>query len=381
MPDPVRIAVILAGGAGERFWPLSRRDRPKQLLRLTRADQSMLEEAVERIAPLIPRERILILTSRNLVGPIRSALTELPPENVVGEPDKRNTAGALAYAAAVALQRFGTGGDGAGGAAITMAVLTADHRIGQPERFLQTVGVAMEAAEQHKALVTIGVLPDRPETGYGYIETPEASEAVILDAVTSGDRPPALPVARFREKPDLATAEKFVDTGRFFWNSGMFFWTVESFLDELETASPAHAGAARAMAASLAAGDTAAADARFGELENISIDFALMEKARNVLVVRADFDWDDVGALDALARNLPVDAAGNVAVGDPILIDAKDCIVYNDPGEGAMAVAVVGVEGLAVIVTRDGVLVLPRDRAQDAKAVVNELNARNAGQV
>jgi mannose-1-phosphate guanylyltransferase len=379
--SPLRIAVILAGGAGERFWPLSRRDRPKQLLRLTRVDQSMLAEAVERIAPLIPYERILIITARHLVEPIQAALPALPAANVVGEPDKRNTAGALAYAAAAVLARF-VDTAAFSGRRISMAVLTADHRIAQSARFRQTVEAALRAAEEHGALVTIGVVPDRAETGFGYIEAPEAAaRQAQAEAGEAGDDPQVLPVSRFREKPDRATARGFVDSGRFYWNSGMFFWTLEGFMDELAEASPAHAEAVRAMADALAAGDEARADDLFRGLPDVSIDYALMEKARNVMVARADFQWDDVGALDALARNLPADAAGNVAVGDPVLIDAKDCIVYNEPGAEAMAVAAVGVEGLAIVVTRDGVLVIPRERAQDVKKVVAELNRRDAGQL
>jgi mannose-1-phosphate guanylyltransferase len=161
----------------------------------------------------------------------------------------------------------------------------------------------------------------------------------------------------------------------------MFFWTLEAFLRELESAAPAHARAARAIAQALTDGDQTRADALFADLPDISIDYALLEKARDVLVARADFEWDDVGALDALARNLPADASGNVAVGDPILIDAEGCIVYNEPGASAMAVGVVGTRDLVVVVTRDAVLVLPRERAQDVKKVVAALNDRKAAQL
>ena len=190
-----------------------------------------------------------------------------------------------------------------------------------------------------------------------------------------------LPVVRFREKPDLEAARAYVASGHFFWNSGMFFWTLDAFMEELGTATPAHAEAVGGMRAALAAGDAARAEALFAGLSDISIDYALMEKARRVLVVRAEFPWDDVGSLDALARNLPADAGGNVALGDPILIDAKDNIVYNEPGAEEMAVAVVGVEGLAVVVTRDGVLVIPKERAQDVKQVVGELKRSGASQL
>lgn len=373
-PNPfTRIAIILAGGAGERFWPLSRRCHPKQLLCLASKDQTLLAEAIERIAPLIPRERIFIITSRALVEPIRQALTSLPPENVIGEPCKRNTAGALTYAAAQMIARYGE----PDAARISMAILTADHRIDDPARFRATVEAALAAAEQDGALATIGVGPTRPETGYGYIEVPENIEPIIYGA----DWPPVYPVERFREKPDLATAEHFLATGRFFWNSGMFFWRLDRFLDELDLATPAYAEAARAMASLNLAGNSDQADRIFETLEDISIDYALMEHARNVVTVRADFAWDDIGAWDALDRGYPHDAQGNVTIGDPVLIDVKDSIVYNEPGAPKMAVSVIGVEGLAIVVSGDAVLVVPKDRAQEVKRAVNELKKRGAGQL
>lgn len=375
MTQPLRIAIIMAGGAGERFWPLSRRTRPKQLLRLTRVDQSMLEEAVERIAPIVAREHIYVVTARHLVEPIREAATGLPPENIIGEPCKRNTAGCLVYAAAVVQRRHGDEGR-----PITMAVLTADHRIGEADLFRTTVETALAAAEQHGALVTLGIEPTRAETGYGYIEVAEGANPCALEGAQPG-APEVYAVQHFREKPDAPTAESYAASGRHFWNSGMFFWTMEAFLRELEQATPAHAEAVRTIAEALAAGDDDAADRLFAALNDISIDYALLERARRVLVVRARFPWDDVGALDALARCLPADEAGNVAVGDPLLIDTRNCMVYNEPGAEAIAVAAVGVEGLTIVVTRDGVLVMPRDRAQDVRSVVSELRRRGAPQL
>lgn len=368
-----RVAIIMAGGSGERFWPLSRRKRPKQLLRLTSPDYTMLEEAIGRIAPQVPADRIFVATSRALVEPIRQARTIAPDENIIGEPAKRNTAGALAYAAAQMLARFGE----ENAERVTMAILTADHQIEGAEGFRATVGAALETAEQSGALVTIGIPPTRPETGYGYIEIGEGPES----GDKAGDAPTVHPVARFREKPDLAAAREFIATGRFFWNSGMFFWRLDSFLNELALTSPAHAEAARAMAAALRAGDEARVDAIFGGLEDISIDYALLERARHVKVVRATFGWDDVGAWDALERAWPHDEAGNVTHGDPVLIEARDCIVYNEPGAGRMAVAAIGVEGLAIVVSENGVLVVPKERAQDVKRAVAELKKRGAPQL
>ncbi len=372
--DVLRVCVIMAGGAGERFWPVSRRLRPKQLLNLTSPDHTLLEESIDRILPLIPPERIWIATARSLVEPIRQARTGVPDRNVIGEPCKRNTAGCLAYAAACLLARYPDRVP----EGLSMAVLTADHRIDPAQQFRRTVEAALEAAERDGALVTIGVVPTRAETGFGYIEVPQ--DAAPLAGPARG-LPPVYPVARFREKPDPATAEEYVRAGRFLWNSGMFFWRLDRFMAELGAASPAHAEAIPVMVGALKADDEPAAEQVFERLPDISVDFALMEKAERVATARAEFHWDDVGAWDALNRGWPRDAAGNVTRGDPVLVDAHNCIVYNDPGAARTAVAAIGVEDLIIVVTNDGVLVTPKGRAQDVKQAVAELKARGAEQV
>jgi len=367
----------MAGGVGERFWPLSRQARPKQLLNLDDPRRCLLLEAVERLVPLIPPERILVVTGKALLEPIRAAQVGVPDKNVLAEPLKRNTAGCLAYAAAVAATRFGDPEK------ITMAVVTADHRIGPPARFRATLETALGAAETRNALVTIGVRPARPEPGYGYIEVAESAERNTSPASAAGSETAAqvLPVLQFREKPDRATAETFLRTGRFYWNSGMFFWKLGTFLSEMRTASPPIHQAIEDMIQALADGNALALERLFAGLPDISIDCALLEKAKHRLVVVSDLIWDDIGAWDALARTFPPDAAGNVAIGDPILVDSSDCIVYNDPGAAKMAVGVVGMQDVAVIVTGDAVLVVPKQRAQDVKEIVKALKARHAPQL
>ncbi len=365
-----RVGVVLAGGSGERFWPLSRKHRPKQLLRLTSAHETMLGEAVSRVAPLIPPEHVYIVTGAHLVQPIREAGIGVPPENVIAEPSKRNTAGALAYATAVLLANYG--GDGSN---LSMAVTTADHEIGEPERFRATINTALTAAEQDDVLAIMGMAPTRPETGYGYIQVADG------DPTVSGDGVAVYPVKAFHEKPNRDQAHDFIATGRYFWNGGMFFWRVSVFLDELRQASPAHAAAIADMTEAQRLGDAEAVRTHFERLDDISIDYALMEHARHVHMARADFPWDDVGAWTALDRTYPKDGQGNVAVGDPVLVDTKDCIVYNDLGATDMAVSVVGAEDLVVVVTKDAVLVIPKDRAQDVRRAVQELKERDAGQL
>jgi len=363
--DIRRAGVIMAGGSGERFWPLSRRQRPKQLLRLTSETQTMLGEAVSRLEPVIPPEHVYIVTGKHLVAPIRDAQVGIPDENVIAEPCKRNTSGALAYAAAHLVAKYGLPAD-----AISMAVTTADHLVSDGTKFCASVEIALDAAESRDALATFGVVPTRPETGYGYIQIPE-----------SADDNPVHPVTAFHEKPNRERAEDFMASGRYFWNSGMFFWKISAFLYELETARPELAKATSAMIEAMRAGNEADVEAVFEGLEDVSIDYALMEHAKNVVVVRADFPWDDIGAWPALDRTYKRDENGNVTAGDPIVVESEDCIVYNEPGAEAMAVGVVGVEDLVVVVTSDAVLVMPKDRAQDVRQVVKELKARQAKQL
>jgi len=370
MSSMQRVAVVMAGGSGERFWPLSRRTRPKQLLKLTSHDQTMLDEAVARMAPLVPAEHIYVITGEHLVGPIKASGLAIPAENILAEPAKRNTAGALAYTAAALLARYG--GDGS---RISLAVTTADHDIREPDVFRRTVDAAMAAAEQEEALVTLGIVPTRPETGYGYIQIDRDSTSKIRNAVA------VTPVRAFHEKPSRERAEDFIAEGNYYWNSGMFFWRISTFLSELEQARPALAESVRKMAAAMAAKDDTTVRAEFDALEDISIDYALMEHAKRVAMARAEFPWDDVGAWTALDRSYAKDENGNVAVGDPVLSDVSDCIVYNDAGGDAMAVGVVGMNNVIVVVTHDAVLVLPKDRAQDVRHAVQELKKRNAKQL
>ena len=287
---------------------------------------------------------------------------------MIAEPCKRNTCGALAYAAAHLLAEHG--GDGAD---LSMAITTADHLIGEEDRFREIVLAALDAAETQDALAVLGVVPTRPETGYGYIQ-------IRGDGAAADGAIPVYPVSAFHEKPNRERAQDFMASGRHFWNSGMFFWKVSTFLTELDEACPEFATATRAMAKAKQAGDEQAVRAVFEGLENISIDYALMERAKKVIMARADFPWDDVGAWPALERSLPRDDKGNVTVGDPVVEDSEGCIVYNEPGADTMAVGVVGAEDLCVVVTKDAVLVVPKDRAQDVRQIVRKLREKDRPQ-
>lgn len=358
----LRIGVILAGGSGERFWPLSRRSRPKQLLKLADPSCSMLQQAVDRILPLFPAERIFVVTGEHLLETIQTAGIGIPVENVVAEPAKRNTAGALVYAAAVLLARYGNPEQ------CTMAVFTADHRIEPGDIFREDVSEALSQVEKSGGLAVIGIPPDRPATGYGYIEVQKGGSGRVV------------PVKAFREKPDAERASTYVKSGRHYWNSGMFFWRLDEFLRELEAAAPMMAEAVPELAELIRSGSRVKVQERFASLENISIDYALMEKAQSVWMVPAQFQWDDLGTWESLRRVSEPDTTGNVTSGDPVLVNTRNSIVVNEPGADRMAVVVVGMENVVVAVTDDGVLVVPADRSEDVAKAVAELKRRNARQ-
>jgi mannose-1-phosphate guanylyltransferase len=353
----------MAGGSGERFWPLSRQRRPKQMLRLTSPSETLLEEAINRVEPLVGKGHVYVATGRSLEEPVREA-SVVPEANHLVEPSKRNTLGCLCWLASNMIARHP--GDWRN---LTVAVLTADHKIGDAEHFRQCVDAALHAAEETGGLVTIGIKPSRAETGYGYIE---------LDATHKLQNAPieTHKALSFREKPSREVAEGFVSAGTFLWNSGMFFWTLGSFMGELTKARSEAATLVTQMAEALAGERHDIAAKLFDELPNLSIDYALMEKSENVFVVSASFVWDDVGAWDALERALPTDDAENVIQGHVVAMDTTGSIVYNENPD--MIACVVGVQDLVVVTTADAVLVCPKSRAQEVRRIVEELKARGS---
>ena len=376
-PNTKRVAVIMAGGSGERFWPLSRRQQPKQLLRLADPERTMLEEAVMRLLPMFPAEDIFIATAELLREPIQAAGTGIPPENVIAEPAKRNTAGCLAYATAYILSRYAGNSavsDPALHIALSIAVVTADQAIGAPDSFLQTITSAFEVAERERALATIGVAPTRPDTGFGYIEIGPETDPPSAVAVHH--------VAAFHEKPSQETAQVFLASKRHLWNAGMFFWRVADFLEELTVAQPQFAQAILDMAVAFQANRSETVREIFESLPSISIDYALMEHAKRVVVARATFPWDDLGTWAALDRALLCDDHGNVSVGDIVALDTANCVLYNQNQAGSDRIlAVLGVEDLVVVATDDAVLVAPKGRSEEIKRIVEALKERGARQL
>lgn len=338
-------SIVLAGGSGERFWPLSTPDRPKQMLDLTGDGRPLLEQAMERAAALAGSENSYLATLPKLKEPSLAAAPGLASERVLVEPYKKNTAGALIWAmASIAALRGGQA------ESLCFAILTADQRIEPLSEFLATAEKALSLARETKGLVTLGIRPTRPETGFGYLE--------IGEEAGQGRQ-----VVRFREKPNLETAEEFVESGRFLWNAGMFFWSLEGFLLELAHARPQMRRIFDEVRILLSKGSVEEAELVFSTLPSLSIDYALMERSDNVYAVEATFDWDDLGSWDALPRSMGVDESGCTIQGPVRAVESTGCIVSTQK----QRVNLLGLKDLVVVVTEDEVMVLPKERAQEVK--------------
>lgn len=351
------VPVIMAGGAGTRFWPLSTPDRPKQFLRLF-GDRSLLRMSFERAAALAPAQRVLVLTNRAFVARVREEVPELPPENVVGEPVKRDTAAAVALAALLCERRFEDP---------VMAILTADHLIEPPSAFREAVLSAADAARASGALYTFGVIPTRPATEYGYLEKGRPVEARGSEG--------HFRLARFKEKPTETQAKAFLDSGRFLWNSGMFVWKASAILDELRRQLPGHVRAlAPASEKDGRDGFEEALRTAFEALDPVSVDHGVMEGARDVRCIAAEFSWEDVGGWAALASHLRVDGRGNAVRGNLLSLDASGNIVFCEPEDEE--VALIGVSGLVVVRAGKTTFVAPKARADEIKALLRDASRK-----
>jgi mannose-1-phosphate guanylyltransferase len=345
--------VILAGGRGTRFWPRSRRVCAKQVLTAA-GRKSLIQATVDRLAPLIPAPRIWALTSACLRAVIAAQLPRVPRRQILAEPAQRNTAPSIGLAAHV-LRSLDPDA--------VMGVFPADHVIGRPAPYRAAVRAAFRAAAAGD-LVTIGVPPRWAETGYGYLEFPKGARPGSLTPV---------PLVRFREKPALAAALRYLAAGHFFWNSGMFFWRADVLLAELNRHLPKTAALLAALPAFRSRRFPAALGREFPKCENISVDYAVMEKAQRVFgIPAADFGWNDVGSWNAVYELRPHDARGNCVGPDSVCLDADNNFVDS----GGKLVALVGVNNLIVVDTPDALLVASRERAQQVGEVVKELEKR-----
>jgi mannose-1-phosphate guanylyltransferase len=336
-------ACILAGGSGERFWPMSRVRTPKHLLKLL-SERTLLEETAHRLEGVVPPENIFVLTNEAQLEGIRAALPEVPPGQIVAEPARRDTAPAAALATALVRARDPRG---------VVAILAADAFIRDQERFTIQLRAAFDWADRNPSLLTFAITPSHAATGFGYLELGAA-----LGAPGPGGQ--FRSVKRFVEKPDAATAEGYLKDGAFAWNAGMFVWQAAAFLREADAHAPALAGFIR----DFPAGEPAAyLAARFPALPKISVDYAIMEKAASVATLVADFDWDDVGLWTALPKHLASDAAGNSVRGQVMVTGASNNIAVSN----GRVIALCGVKDLVVVETADAILVCHRDAVQDIK--------------
>jgi len=335
-------AVVLAGGSGTRFWPLSTAERPKQFLHLTGA-HSLLEQAVSRLEGLVPPERVLIVTGRPYVTATRTVLPEIPESNVLAEPRAASTAPALTWATTVAAARDPDA---------TVLSLHADWHVGDDAAFRTAATRALETARRHDVLVTVGIRPSRPEIGYGYIQPGDP-----LDQT-------ARRVRRFIEKPSADRAQSLIAEGSL-WNSGLFAWSAARFLAETKAVAPEIAP----HLPHLEAGDL---EAFFAAVTPVAVDVSHFERSRNVAVVAGEFPWDDVGTWGALGRARAPDAAGNVLVGDAVASAASDCVVWADDGP----VVLDGVHDLVIVRANGITLVTSRERSAQLKSLLETLPQR-----
>lgn len=347
-------AAVLAGGKGERFWPVSLRSYPKQFLSVF-GDKPMLRETLDRISDLVPAERKLIMTGDHLISLVAETVTEIPGENILGEPMPKNTAPAIALAALVVDVRD----PGA-----TMIVLPADHLIKDKESFSRDLSKAAKVARDERRLVTFGIRPNRPETEYGYvrISAPLGSCEDVYEA------------AGFREKPNLKQAGQLLADGNYLWNSGIFVWTTTSILGALEKYLPSLRRELEAVRPAVGTRDfKAAVDTYFASAQKISIDYGVMEKADNVAVVKASFDWDDVGSWLSLERLQEKDKRGNVVRGEVLNVSTENTIAVCEDG----LVATLGVSNLLIVRTGKATLVCRKDRVSEIGKLVEEIGRDN----
>jgi mannose-1-phosphate guanylyltransferase len=367
--------VVMAGGSGTRFWPLSRKSRPKQFLALV-GETPLLAATVARLPPLAKLDRTFVVCGPAHAAAARRILPDLPKDNLLVEPCARNTAPCVGLAAlhVARLDRKGV-----------MAMLPADHHVARPVAFREALKAAAEVA-QGGAIATIGVKPSRPETGYGYLKVGErldAPAAATGKGVKAKLKPAPLPadpglaarrVAKFVEKPDRATAERYLEDGGYLWNSGIFVFRADVILDEIRRTLPDLGEQLERIDRAIGTPRAARALAEsFPRCPSISIDYGVMEKSDRIAVVPGDFGWSDVGSFDALREVRPHDARGNVAEGEAMIFDGKNNVVLGLPGR---PLAVIGVDDLIVVDAGDAVLVCRRDRAQDVRKAVDELKRR-----
>jgi mannose-1-phosphate guanylyltransferase len=357
-----RFIIIMAGGRGERFWPLSREKNPKQLLPLL-GKKSFLQETVERVLPLVPAKNIFVITNAAQLPEVKKQLSKVPAANLIAEPVGRDTCAAVTLGAALVGARSTTG---------VMAVLPADHVIPDPKKFQRILDDAFDLASRGQAIVTIGIKPTEPATGYGYIRL--GNELPAPDGVKRY-KTAFFKADQFVEKPNFERALEYVNSGQYRWNAGMFVWSFITITNGLEKHQPEmFAACQRWFKAAGQPAKLAKILAReYPDIKKVSVDYALMERAQNVICADGDFEWDDLGAWNALSRHLKPDPEGNCAVGDFIHVDGARNLIFDARTRNKTPIAVVGLRDSILVQTDDAVLLAHKSQAQKVKELVKRL--------
>jgi len=357
-----RFVIIMAGGRGERFWPLSREKTPKQLLALL-GKKSFLQEAVDRGLPIVPAKNIFVITNEAQLPEVRKQLPKIPKGNLIAEPMGRDTCAAVTLGAALVGARSTTG---------VMAVLPADHVMPDAKKFQQILSDAFDVASRGQAIVTIGIKPAEPATGYGYIRV---GNELPAPGGAKKYKTTFFKAEQFVEKPNFEKALEYVDSGQYRWNAGMFVWSFVTITNGLEKHQPEMFAACQRWfkVANNPAKLAKVLAKEYPEIKKISIDYALMEHAQNVIVAEGALEWDDLGAWPALARHLKADAEGNCAVADFIHVDGARNIIYDARTKNKTPIAVVGLRDSILALTDDAVLLAHKSQAQKIKELVKKL--------
>jgi mannose-1-phosphate guanylyltransferase len=348
--------IIMAGGGGTRFWPLSRQKKPKQLLNLS-GNGLMINETIERISNIISKENIFIVTNEKQGEKMKGSVGDMiPSDHILLEPVARNTAACIGYAAVEIIKKYGDG---------IMCIFPADHYIKDQEEFDRILSQAIKEAENDDKLVTIGIKPTFPSTGYGYINFEKTNENAVYN------------VNEFIEKPNYETAKKYMESGKYAWNSGVFIWKASVILHSFERFLPKVYHYLVSIAASIGTdNEYKIIQQLYSKIPSISIDYGVMERSDNVAVIIGDFGWSDVGSWDNLGVLYNVDEAGNVIKGEQVNINTKNCICYAEN----RLIATIGIENMIIVETEDAILVCRKDQAQQVKEVVENLKARGLEQ-
>ena len=359
-----RFVIIMAGGRGERFWPVSRQKTPKQLITLL-GNRSFLQQAVDRVLPIVPIKNIIIITNEVQAPQVRKQLPKLPKDNVVAEPVGRDTCAAVTLGAALIGARSTTG---------VMAVLPADHVIPEEKKFQQVLSDSFDLASRGQVIVTIGIKPTEPNTGYGYIHV---GEPLPPPHGVKPYKTTFFKAERFVEKPNHEKAVEYLNSGHYRWNAGMFIWSFVTVTQGLEKHQPEMATACQRWfkVAGTPAKLAKVLSKEYPEIKKISIDFALMEHAQNVVVADGSFEWDDLGSWTALARHIKPDAEGNCAAADFIHVDAARNVVYDARVKNRTPIAIVGLRDSIIVQTDDATLVAHKSQSQKVKELVAKLAA------